>query len=53
MYEVIEHGLRREFRASPKVMDALPKLEEQVLEGRLSSFRAAERLLRIYRENKT
>jgi LAO/AO transport system kinase len=53
MYEVIEHGLKREFRASPKVMDALPKLEEQVLEGRLSSFRAAERLLRMYREKKT
>jgi LAO/AO transport system kinase len=50
MYEVIEQGLHTGFRDHPSVQQALPKFEEDVLEGRISSFRAAERLLNIYRE---
>jgi len=53
MHEVIENELRQEFRNNPHVRAALPKLEEDVLSGRVSSFRAAERLLKIYRENKS
>jgi LAO/AO transport system kinase len=53
MYEVIEHGLKQEFRGNPDVRESLPNFEADVLEGRLSSFRAAERLLKIYRENKS
>jgi GTPase len=50
MYEAIEHGLRRQFRNEPAVRAELPALEREVLEGRISSFRAARRLLDLYRD---
>lgn len=53
MYEVIDNELRQEFRNNARVRALMPVLEEDVLNGRISSFRAAERLLRIYRENKS
>jgi LAO/AO transport system kinase len=50
MHQTIEQRLRDDFFDSPAVADALPDLEEAVIEGRLSSFDAAERLLTAYRE---
>jgi LAO/AO transport system kinase len=51
MYEMIEYGLQQQFRAHPLVRASLPRYERDVLEGRTTSFRAAQRLLQIYREN--
>ena len=48
MIESIEHTLRDRFFRSPAVGEMLPKLEAEVLEGRMSSFRAARRLLDVY-----
>lgn len=53
MYEMIDDELRRQFRNHEQVRALMPRLEEDVLSGRISSFRAAERLLKIYRENKS
>jgi LAO/AO transport system kinase len=49
MHQTIEQRLREDFFDTPAVSDALPELEEAVVEGRLSSFDAAERLLAAYR----
>ncbi len=52
MHEVIEHGLKSGFAAIAKCAAALPKFEEDVLEGRISSFRAARTITdHYYREN--
>lgn len=53
MYEVIEFGLREQFRHHPAIGRLLPEYEQDVIAGRLSSFRAAERLLEIFRESKS
>lgn len=52
MYEMIEYGLSRHFREHPAIRQKLPEYEREVVEGRLSSFRAAGRLLDIYTESK-
>lgn len=52
MYELIEYGLREQFRNHSAVRARLPECEQNVAQGRLSPFRAAERLLEIYRESK-
>jgi LAO/AO transport system kinase len=51
MYELIEQGLRDEFLRHPGVHDKIASYEQDVIEGRLSPFRAARRLIEIYREN--
>ena len=51
MYEVIERGLVRNFRSHPLVKQRLSELEREVTEGRLTSFRAANRLLELYKTN--
>lgn len=53
MYEMIDYGLKQQFRDHPVVQQKLPELESQVLEGRVSSFRAAQRLLDLYTESKS
>ena len=53
MYEMIEYGLSRHFRDNRVVREKLPEYERDVLEGRVSSFRAAQRLLAIYTESKS
>ena len=53
MYEMIEFGLIEQFRNNPAVRRELPQYERDVLEGRVSSFRAAQRLLNIYTESKS
>jgi LAO/AO transport system kinase len=49
MYEIIEHGLSQHFHAEPTIRKELPVLEQEVQEGRTTSFRAARALLDIYR----
>ena len=48
MYDIVELELRRRFRGHPAVRDHLTEVEREVLEGRMSSFRAANRLLDLY-----
>ena len=50
MYQTIEQGLRDDFYANPDVKAARDEAENAVLNGRLSSVAAAERLLAIYRK---
>ena len=50
MYETIEQRLRDDFFADADVEAAQAEVEDAVLEGRLSSVAAAERLLSVYRD---
>ncbi|WP_457653498.1 methylmalonyl Co-A mutase-associated GTPase MeaB [Rhodocaloribacter sp.] len=50
MMQTIEHRLRAGFFSHPKVIEALGPLEAAVVEGRMSPFLAAQRLLAIYAE---
>ena len=45
MHDSIDQGLRDAFDADPRVRRELPKLEAEVLAGKLTPFRAARRLL--------
>jgi len=49
MREIIEHALLQEFHTHPVIRDQLPAFEAQVAAGEVSSFRAARRLLDLYR----
>ena len=49
MYEIIEHGLSEHFHADAAIRKKLPVFEQEVQEGRITSFRAARALLDIYR----
>jgi LAO/AO transport system kinase len=51
MHETIEWGLREHFQNDPVVKGSLPQLEREVVEGRLSPFRAAQRLLEFYKKS--
>jgi LAO/AO transport system kinase len=51
MYELIEQALRDEFMQHAGVREKLPSYEQDVLAGRLSPFRAARLLIRLYTEN--
>ena len=46
----IEDQLRQGFYQHPAVARRLPAIEQAVTEGRMSSFRAAEELMKLYRE---
>jgi LAO/AO transport system kinase len=52
MHEIIEHGLRERFESHPAIRRRLETLEQEVLEGRTTSFRAAHTLLEIYSDPK-
>ncbi len=49
MHETIESQLKTEFLNNPSVKKNISEIEKQVTEGKISSFRAAERLLNIYK----
>jgi len=49
MYQSIEETLRSDFFETPAVQSALEEVEEKVLNGTLSSFAAAQKLLSVYR----
>ena len=53
MHQTIEQRLREEFFADPDVQAAIDEVEAEVEAGTLSSFAAAERLLRLYRPTRT
>jgi len=48
MYETIHQMLKDNFYQHKKVKEVLPGLEEDVLQGRSTSFMAAQKLLNIY-----
>jgi LAO/AO transport system kinase len=48
MHEIIEQGLRQRFESHQAIRGSIEALEQDVLEGRTSSFRAARTLLEIY-----
>ncbi len=48
MYETVDQALAANFRSDPAIREKLPDYEQDVLEGRVSSFRAARRLLEIH-----
>jgi LAO/AO transport system kinase len=51
MHESIIQQLKSMFYEQPKIVDLLPELEKAVLEGNLSSFKAARQLLELFRHN--
>src|SRR5450631_285973 len=52
MHEIIRRGLRHRFESHPVIKERMETLEQEVLEGRISSFRAARELLEAYSDLK-
>lgn len=52
LYETIQHRLRQLFYTHPDVKKQLPVVEKAILEGKLSSFRGAEQLLKLFDHKK-
>jgi LAO/AO transport system kinase len=52
MHEIIRESLRQQFEAHPAIKRRKDALEKEVLEGRITSFRAARELLEAYSEAK-
>lgn len=50
MYQTIEEAIRGQFYNNPVVVENLPKLEKLVLDGQLSSFRAAKKIIDISKQ---
>jgi hypothetical protein len=48
MHEIIRECLRQRFEAHPAIKQRKDALEKEVLEGRITSFRAARDLLQTY-----
>ena len=48
MHEIIQQGLRHRFESHPVIKKRMETLEQEVLEGRITSFRAARELLETY-----
>jgi LAO/AO transport system kinase len=48
MHEIIQQGLRQRFEAHPAIQKRMEALEQDVLDGRTTSFRAALTLLEVY-----
>jgi predicted nucleic acid-binding OB-fold protein len=48
MHEIIEQGLKQRFESHPEVRKRMEALEQDVLAGRATSFRAARTLLELY-----
>jgi len=48
MHEIIRDGLRQRFESHPAIRERRSALEQEVLEGRITSFRAARELLETY-----
>ncbi|HTW78221.1 MAG TPA: methylmalonyl Co-A mutase-associated GTPase MeaB [Terracidiphilus sp.] len=49
---LIEQGLRKHFESNPQVRERIAELERDVVEGRTTSFRAAQTLLSVYLKSK-
>jgi len=50
MYQTIEETIREQFYANPSVSENLTKLEKWVLDGKLSSFAAAKKIIDISKQ---
>jgi len=50
MYQAIERRLREDFFSTPRVQSKRGAIEEAVLDGEISSFAAADKLLSIYHD---
>ena len=48
MHEIIQQGLQQLFESRPAIQQRLAALEQDVLQGRTTSFRAARTILEIY-----
>jgi LAO/AO transport system kinase len=48
MHEIIRDGLKHRFESHPAIKARMEKLEQEVLEGHTTSFRAARELLETY-----
>ena len=48
MYETINEHLRDSFYQNPQIASLLPLQEEEVLDGKATSFSAARKLLDMY-----
>jgi len=48
MYETINNRLQDTFYSDPKIKKELEKIEQKVLDGKMSSFKAAQQLLDLY-----
>jgi LAO/AO transport system kinase len=48
MQEIIRDGLKQRFESHPSIQKRMETLEQEVLEGRTTSFRAARELLEMY-----
>jgi LAO/AO transport system kinase len=48
MHEIIQQGLRREFESHPAIRKHIKAIEQEVIEGRITSFLAAHTLLDMY-----
>jgi LAO/AO transport system kinase len=48
MHEIIQQGLRQRFESHPDIRKRMEELEQEVLEGRTTSFRAALTLLEMH-----
>jgi LAO/AO transport system kinase len=53
MQEIIQQGLRQRFDLHPAIRNRMKALEQEVLEGRTTSFRAARELLEAYTNAKS
>ncbi len=51
MHEIIQQGLRQRFESHPEIRKRMEALEREVLEGRITSFRAARTLLDMYSDS--
>jgi LAO/AO transport system kinase len=52
MHEIIQHELKHRFESHSAVREQMKALEQEVVEGRSSSFRAARALLEAYSDPK-
>jgi hypothetical protein len=52
MHAIIQQGLRQRFDLHPAIRNRMKVLEQEVLEGRITSFRAARELLEAYTDAK-
>ena len=53
MHDIIQQGLMQRFQSDPAVRQRLEALEQDVMQGRTTSFRAARTLLEIYTPSKS
>ncbi len=52
MQEIIQQGLRQRFESHPVIRERMEALKREVLEGHMTSFRAARELLENYADTK-